>query len=213
MRSLVFALLLVFISGCAQYVETNISVFHHLTPPLSGVSYAIVPGKEQEDSLEFQSYAKRVSSELKKHGMIETPYNNARYAVYLSYGIDNGKPVVASYPVYGETGIGSSFMTGTLVSSGNTSTYTGIRFNTPSYGVIGSERRTDIIFTSVLYVDIIEIAKLTSDKKNKVYEGKAIATGETGLLAPMMPPMIRSLFEDFPGENGISRKSKQLVEK
>jgi len=211
MRSILFALFLVFFSGCAKYAETNVSVFHDLKPTLSGISYAIVPSNEQANSLEFQSYAKMVKAEFEKRGMIETSYNKAQYAVYLSYGIDRGKPVVSSYPTYGEVGIGTSFSTGTITAVGNTATYTGVTVNTPNYGIIGSESRTEMIFTSFLNMEIVDISKSLNGKKHKVYEGKANSSGQTGVLASIMPAIVRSVFQDFPGKSGSSTLRRESL--
>jgi len=213
MRSIVFAFIVLLFSGCAKYVETDISVFHELKPSQSGSSYVIVSSKEQTGSLEFQSYAMQVKAELKRYGMVESLYGKAKYAIYLSYGIDSGKSVVSSYPVYGPTGIGSSYSTGTIVSHGNTSSFTGVTFNTPNYGVVGSENRTGILFTGYFNMDILDIAKSADGKPHKVYEGRAVSYGEMGVLAPIMPAMIRSLFEDFPGQSGISKRIRQPLEK
>lgn len=213
MRNIVLALLLALLSGCASFVETKVSAFHEMEQPLSGVTYALVPTKEQEDSLEFQTYAKIVKSELEKRGMTEAPFDQAKYAIFMLYGINDGKQVVSSYPIFGQTGTSSSYTTGTVTSNGNTASYSGTTYNTPTYGVVGSGARTDTVFTRYLNIDIIDIAKSGNGKVQKVYEGKAISAGSSGQLAPVMPAIIRSVFEDFPGKSGVSRTSQQPFEK
>lgn len=89
MRNTVVALLFALLSSCASFVETRVSSFHELERPLSGVTYALIPSKEQEASLEFQSYAKLIKSELGKRGLIEAPFDKAKYAIFMFYGIDN----------------------------------------------------------------------------------------------------------------------------
>lgn len=207
MRHFILVLILVFFSGCAKYVETNVSVFHELKLPLKGVSYAIVPSKEQANSLEFQSYAQLVKNEFQKQGMVEAPYEQAQFAVYLSYGIDGGKSVMISYPVYGQTGISTSYSTGTVNTVGSKKLFTGTTFNTPTYGIIGSESRREVLFTHFLNLDIEEIGK-TANKK--VYEGKAVSVGDEGTLLPVMPAMIHSVFQDFPGTSGTIRTDKTV---
>jgi len=212
MRSAVIALLFAFLTGCA-FVKTRISVFHELEQPLSGLTYAFAPSKEQEASLEFQSYAKLVKSELEKRGMIEAPFNKAKYAIFMFYGIDDGKQVISSYPIFGQTGTSSSYTTGTITSYGNTAFYSGTTYKTPTRGVVGSRTNTDTVFKRYLNIDIIDIAKSGNGKVQKVYEGKAISSGTNGQLAPVMPAIVRSVFEDFPGKSGASRTSRQPVEK
>jgi hypothetical protein len=213
MRNIVLAFLFALLSGCATFVETKVSAFHELEQPLSGVTYALVPTKEQEGSLEFQSYAKIVKSELEKRGLTEAPFNQAKYAIFMFYGISDGKQVVSSYPIFGQTGTSSSYTTGTVTSYGNTASYSGTTYKNPTYGVVGSGTSTDTVFTRYLNIDIIDIAKSGNGKVQKVYEGKANSSGSSGQLAPVMPAIIRSVFEDFPGKSGASRTSRQPFEK
>jgi len=173
------------------------------------VTYALIPTKEQEGSLEFQYYVKLVKVELGKRGMTEAPFNQANYGIFMLYGIDDGKQVVSSYPIFGQTGTSSSYTTGTVTSYGNAASYSGTTYKTPTYGHVGSAACTDTEFTRYLNIDIIDIAKSGDGKVRKVYEGKAISSGSSAQLAPVMPAMIRSVFEDFPGKSGASRTSQQ----
>ena len=68
----------------------------------------MVPYKEQEGGLENKTYAQAVSAELQKAGMIEVDPSLAAFAVFIRYGIDNGREVVSSYPIIGQTGVASS---------------------------------------------------------------------------------------------------------
>jgi len=210
MRNIVLIPLLVLLGGCAT-VETRVSAFHELESSLSGVPYVLIPTREQESSLEFQSYANLVKSELGKRGMTETPFDQAKYAIYIFYGIDDGKQVVSTYPIFGQTGTASSYTTGTVTTYGNTASYSGTTYKTPSYGIVGSGASTDTVFKRYLNIDIIDIAKSGNGKAQKVYEGKAISSGSSGQLAPVMPAIIRSVFEDFPGKSGASRTIQQSL--
>jgi len=213
MRNIISALVFALFVGCASFIETKVSAFHELEPSLSGVTYALVPTMEQEGSLEFQSYAKLVKVELKKRGMTEAPFNQAKYAIFMFYGIDNGREVISSYPIFGQTGTSSSYTTGTVNSYGNMATYSGTTHNTPTYGVVGSGTSSDTIFTRYLNIDIIDITNSGNGKVKKVYEGKAISSGSSSQLAPVMPAIVKSVFEDFPGKSGVSRTSQQPLQK
>jgi hypothetical protein len=213
MRKIVLVFLFVLLGGCGSFIETRVSAFHELEQPLSGVTYALVPTKEQEGSLEFQSYSKLIKSELGKRGMTEAPYAQAKYAIFMFYGINDGKQVVSSYPIFGQTGTSSSYTTGTVTSYGNTASYSGTTYKTPTYGTVGSGISTDTVFTRYLNMDIIDIAKSGNDKVQKVYEGKAISSGSNGQLAAVMPAIIRSVFKDFPGKSGVSKIIEQPFEK
>lgn len=212
MRSALFVLVLLLFSGCAKYVETDISVFHELKPPLSGMTYALVPSDEQAESLEFQSYAAMVKSQLGRYGMVESPYDTAKYAVYLSYGVQSGKQIVSSYPVYGQTGLSASFATGRVVTRDNRSSMVGATYYTPMYGIVGTESRSSLIFPVYVNLDITEKGGMPGGAEHKVYEAMALSYGETGVLSLIMPAIIRSLFKDFPGKSGAFRKSRESLE-
>ena len=213
MRNIILSLMFVVLTGCANFIETKVSIFHELESSLSKVTYALVPTKEQEDSLEYQSYANLVKIELEKRGMTEAPYNQAKYAIFMFYGIDNGKEVITSYPIVGPTGTGSSYTSGTVNSYGNMATYSGTTHYLPTYGVVGTGSMSDTVFTRYLNIDIINIANSGNGKVKKVYEGKAISLGATGQLVSVMPAIVKSVFEDFPGKSGSSRTIQQPFEK
>lgn len=200
MRSLLFAFILVFFSGCAKYVETNVSVFHELASPLQSATYVIIPSREQVENLEFQAYAKLIKAEMARYGLRESSKLNARYGVHLSYGIDGGREVLSSIPVYGHTGISGIYTSGKTDAQG---VYTGVTFVTPRYDVVGSETRSDTVYNSFLYVDIVDLS--VAPAQRKVYEGKVSGKSETPFLGAVMPILVRSVFEDFPGTSGMTR--------
>lgn len=198
-----------FLTGCATAplpVETNVSVFHAMPAP-AGMKYAMVPYKEQEGSLEYKAYAQAVSAELQKAGMVEVDQSAAAAAVFIRYGIDNGREVVSSYPIIGQTGVASSSTYGTVNRFGNTATLNATTYNTPTYGVVGSGSRSDTVFRRFLDLEIVEMSSLMAGAKvNKLYEGKARSEGILNQLSTIMPPMIQSIFKEFPGQSGKSRK-------
>lgn len=208
----IYASLFILLGGCSV-IQTKVTVFHELEQPLSGITYAVVPYKEQEGSLEFQSYAKAVKAELDRLGMVETTFEKAHYTVFFSYGVDDGRQVVSSYPIYGQTGTRSAYTTGTVNSYGKTATYSGTTYTTPTYGVVGSGVSSSTVFTRYLNVEILDNAKSSSGKIHKVYEGKATSTGSNAQLITVMPAIIRSVFEEFPGKSGAVRTSTQTLER
>ena len=208
MRTLLIFVLMTLFIGCAKYVKTDVSVFHELSTPVTGFTYAIIPGSDQSESLEFHSYAALLKAELDKLGMAEMPESKAQYLIYMSYGTDNGRQVFSSHPVYGHTGIFGSFSTGSVVTRKNTATYTGLTLNTPLYGVVGTETHSELLFSRFLTIDIVD---RTGGSMRKVYEAKALSIGDTAMLVTIIPAMIQSVFEDFPGQSGTTRSSRRAL--
>jgi hypothetical protein len=207
-------LLAALISGCATTnlpVETNVSVFHAMPVP-AGVKYAMLPYKEQDGGLEYKTYAQAVSAELTKAGMKEVIPSEATFAVFIRYGIDNGREVISSYPIFGQTGVASSSTYGTATRFGNTATLNATTVNTPTFGVVGSGSRSDTVFRRYLDLEIVEMSSLNAGTRViKVYEGKARSEGSLNQLPMIMPPMIQSIFKEFPGQSGKSRKHSIIL--
>ncbi|WP_051258869.1 DUF4136 domain-containing protein [Chitinibacter tainanensis] len=213
MRGLLATLVFTLLTGCGTFVRTNVSVFHELDSSLSGVTYTIVPSNEQKESLEFRSYAKLIKNQLQTRGMSEVPYKEAKYAILMQYGIDNGQEVVSTYPIFGQTGVSSTYTTGSVNVYGNTATYNESTYVTPTFGVVGTGTSSDTVFTRYLNLDIVDIANSGDGKVRKVYEGKAISKGSSSQLAPVMPYMVKSVFEDFPGTSGSTKTIELPLQK
>lgn len=200
MRYMVLVLIMVWFGGCARYVETKVSVFHELKSPVQSATYVLLPTSEQANNLEFQTYAKLVKAELEQYGLRESSRSDARYGVYLSYGIDGGREILSSMPVYGHTGVSGIYTSGKTNAQG---VYTGVTYVTPRYDIIGSETRSDTVYGSFLYVDIVDLSAAST--QHKVYEGKVLGKSETPFLGTVMPIMVRSVFHEFPGTSGMTR--------
>ena len=205
MRNLIIVMAATALCGCAAQVQTKVTAFHELDQPLTGKTFIFIPTKEQEGSLEYRSYAKTVQSELEKRGMTLVPFNQATYGVFMFYGIDDGKEIISTYPIFGQTGTSGAYTSGSVTTYGNTASVNATTYKTPTYGVVGSGTSSDTVFKRYLNIDIVDIKKSTNEKIDKVYEGKAISSGSSGTLSVVMPAMIRSVFDDFPGKSGATK--------
>ena len=209
---LIVALLASALSGCAMLLRSQIAVFHELPPQFAGTTYAMVPFKEQEGSLEHKAYEQAVKQELIEKGFRETTLDQAEMVVFLSYGIDTGRQVVSSYPIIGQSGVSSSSTYGTVQSYGSYGTYSGTTTYTPQYGVVGTGVTSGTEYTRFLGLELLERKALADGKIKKLYEGKIVSRGSIGQLAPVLPTMIKVLFEDFPGKSGSTRTSTRALQ-
>jgi hypothetical protein len=193
--------------GCAStYFVSNVTAFHQLGQ-LSGLTYTVLPYREQQDSLEYNNYAQMVSAELKRFGMIEVnDTNKAAVSVFIRYGIDNGTQVTSTYPIIGQTGVAASTTSGTLSRFGNMATVHATTTYTPTYGVVGTGARTDTIYMRFLDLEIVDTLSLTLGAPKKLYEGKVRSNGSTPQLARVMPYMMESVFKEFPGPGSLAKE-------
>jgi len=205
MWRIAFIVFLASLASACTTVRSHISVFHELDAGVAGTTYALVPFKEQEGSLEHKTYEQAVKQELNAKGFKEVPLEQAKVVVFISYGIDTGKQVVTSYPIFGQTGVSSSQTYGTVQSYGSYGTNSGTTTYTPTYGVVGSGVGSRTEYMRFLKLDILDKAAATEQKIKKLYEAKVVSSGRSGQLAVVLPTMIKALFEDFPGKSGSTR--------
>ncbi len=200
------------LSGCAMLLRSQIAVFHELPEGFAGTTYAMIPFKEQEGSLEHKSHEQGIRQELNARGFRETPLEQAEVVVFLSYGIDTGREVVSSYPIIGQTGVSSSYTSGTVQSYGGYGTYSGTTTYTPRYGVVGTGVTSRTEYARFLRLDFLDKKTLAEGKIKKLYEGKVVSRGSSGQLVAVLPTMVKALFEDFPGKSGSTRTSTRSLQ-
>lgn len=204
LRTLITILTVLLLAGCGSRIQSRVTVFHELSPEPK--TFAFIQLKEQEGSLEHRRYEELVRSRLVQRGFKEIKLSEADYAVGIAYGIGS-QQVTSSYPIFGRTGVSSATTYGSVSTYGNTGTYSGTTTYTPTYGVVGSgvststkyTRRLNLTFYDKKYFD--EQAKLRA-----VYEGKVVSEGSTEEISIVMPYLIEALFQEFPGNDGSTRK-------
>ena len=110
--------------------------------------------------------------------------------------------MTANVPVFGQTGISGATTSGVVDSSGNfqsTTTYT------PSYGITGYVPVSRMAYSRALRIQMIDRASVDAQMPHTVYQADVISVGTSGILAVVMPNMVKALFKDFPGESGRVR--------
>lgn len=196
------------LSGCMTSVNSNVTRFHDPNLLETNKTFAILPLDTQQGSLEFKQYAGQVSEKLKAYGYQETSQKKADYTVFFNYGIDNGTTVISSYPIYGSTGGGTTYHSGSVNTygsyGGSYGTYSGTSYTAPTFGVVGSGTESHTEYTRVLNLDILDNKKSNKSTVVKVFEGKVKSTGSSASFSTVSQCLIDSLFKDFPGENGKS---------
>lgn len=206
------ALVAVLFTGCATVaprVDSSVTVFHQMQAVPAGATYSVVPWrKENEGSLEFKAYAEQVASFLRSGGLTVVPVGQAaRFAVFVDYGIDDGRTETTSYsvPQWGVTGSSGSSTTGTVNVIGSTAMINATTVNRPTYGVTGYNQvsTSSRVFRRFVKVDIAELSGDGNPKK--VYEGRLKSEGTCGNLPTIMPILLQAMLANFPGESGKAR--------
>lgn len=195
------ALVIVLLVGCGTTrLQGSVTRFHMLDE--SPKTFAIFPLEDQQESLEFRTYARNLSNDLTAKGWREELAERADVAIFLEYAI-GGKTETRSYPIFKQVPFGSAITTGTISSSGQIQATT---TQATTMAVAGTGTYTDTVFVREVSLKMFSLPVWRATKKMEpVYEGTINSTGTTGQLPVVMPTLIRALLQDFPGKSGSSQ--------
>lgn len=201
---LALAPFMILVGGCASYMSADVTSFHHLPAGhrFAGQKFIIEPAAEQKDSLEFRAYADLVRQALIRQGLVFD--SAADLAVSMRYSIDSGRPVIYGYPAYGYTSFGPVWGWIPYPAPGGHVHYVWTASYPAGYGVVGSSYSQSVVYRRELRVDITDRRPRGNGAKR--FEGSVMSEGQVSALAPVMPTMVRALFSDFPGPNGVTRR-------
>ena len=192
----------VLLTGCATTLRSDVTSFQQWPANTAGASYGFKRIGKQGDSLEHKTYEDLTRNELGKLKLVEAPAGvKPRFEVSLDYGIATNtvrlrEPVwddrIYWHPPYHHATLGWR---------------PGYWARDP-FGphIVGYKTVYRDVSTRRLRVDI-------TDNGQKVFEASATSSGSGQALAAVMPYLVRSVFEGFPGTNGQVRVIDYDVER
>lgn len=206
-RLLVGATSLVFSSGCAMStVRTTTTTFHAPGHEARGSIVVVSAEENGNNSLEFQTYKSKIEAKLIANGYVITnEVGNADFVAVVSYGIDSGKASNVAVPIFGQTGGGTTFSSGTVYGSGKSASYSGTTYTMPTYGVVGTSNMSVTNYTRAVAIDVLDKENKADGSVTKKYELRAKSTGSCGSISAVFDPILEAMFKDFPGTNGKSK--------
>ena len=171
-------------------------------------SIAVVAGdKIVGSTLEFNHYKKKFEDKLASLGYeVKSKPFESDFIAYITYGIDDGATKSVSTPIYGQTGGGTTYTSGTVTSSGGSGTYSGTSYTMPSYGVVGSSSGSYETYKRAIAMDIVKLKRDNHENFSRIFEGRTKSTGTCNVIVEVFDEMLDAMFEDFPGENGKNRR-------
>ena len=192
------AVSLLALSGCASRINSDVTVFHDQIMPAGETIRVVAADPEDNKSLEFKTYANRISDELRKLGYtpVDEPDVVADLIAEVDYSVDLGPTEIhtdrsSSYARY-HFGFG--------------------RYYNPWYYGIYSPMFYDPFFdepevySTTTYNRSLEMNILKADgEQERVFEGRVESNGTEGSLPEVMPYLITAMFSNFPGESGTTK--------
>ena len=183
------------LAGCAApRIENDVTTFHDEIMP-AGESIRVMPADPANvNSLEFQTYANRISEELRKAGY--TPVSEPDVVTDLIAEVDYSVAAGASEISRGGTGasVGVGYGFGRWYNPWHIGVSLPIFRSRPRVSEIPIYHRS-------LELNIVE----AEDAQQRLFEGRVVSDGSEGALNVVMPYLITAMFTDFPGESGTTK--------
>ena len=195
---------LLLISACSSYsLKTNRTAFYNPTYYVSGSIFVIATNPEQNNSLEFAYYKKKIEAKLAVIGYtIASNKNEADFMAMFTYGIDDGNTSIISSPIFASS---SDFYDDRGLRSPSQ------RYSMPSYRMVGTSTDSITTYNIAIALDIIQASPSNTDSKQdvkKVYESRVKSVSSCGAIVGVFDQLLQAMFNNFPGENGKTITAK-----
>jgi hypothetical protein len=192
------------VSACTT-VLSGVQNFSDPTVSYAGKSFAVRPIKGQETGLEYDDYAGYVASKLTAYGMVQAPLGQADFVAAIQYGVDDGRTVSGTTPIYGQTGGGEAAHSGTIEGPDGTATYSGTSYTPETYGVVDEIEWSKTDYTRSFDLVIVDGRSVASGEPEQVYQANAISIGKENNFHSVSRCVIDTVFDRFPDVSGATR--------
>lgn len=200
LRSLVVLSLLGLLSACATPFQSEVARFHAIQSIAPGSTFAVeAADPEKRESLEFRTYANRLSATLEAKGLRAAPSGaSADYLVMMDYGVDQGRERIESRPGYGggPWGYGAGYGYYPWRYTGYYGWYDPF-WSTWGPGSFGYPE----VYSYTEYGSFLDV-QIKARGGPVVYESRANAETRTRDLTKLVPLLVQATFADFPGQSG-----------
>ena len=193
--------LVILVSGCAgSMVRSDVTVFQEWPADMREKIFVFERTREQDNNLEYRNYENLVRTELLRLGFAEASVAQpSKLKVMLSYGIRSRdvrviesvapEPFWSGGPGYGHRWRGRG--------------YYGPYYD-PFWPVSHPVEIIDSSYQVFSRQLKVTIAQMPAGKK--LFDVTVSSEGSNGMLATVMPYLVRSAFIDFPGTSGVPRR-------
>lgn len=189
-------------AGCASHVTSDVTRFHELSGVVVGTARIVPANPENENSLEFESYAALIGAELGRLGfsppeadqpgssssdfVVEVDYSvsdspaggiyNPRFSMSYGYGY---------HPYYG---------------------YRGRHYGRYGAFGFGYGYPAGYAYAREAYMRHLDISITRTSDGKRIFEGQVDSRGRISSIAEIMPYMVLAMFEGYPGVSGKTHR-------
>lgn len=203
------------LGGCASTVVTQVTSYNRWPQDAVGAAYVFRRSAAQDDSLEHQRHEAEIAAALGAVGLVSAteavPPRTPRFEVAVDTRIEQRDRRVVDWVPIGTFGPGlrGGFYGGPGWGAGWGPMHSPF-WGGPWGGSVPVER-TLTRFLRSLKIDIYERAGAAGETR-KVFESTAVSEGNIDNLGVVMPYLVRSVFSDFPGADGVTRRVELPLE-
>jgi hypothetical protein len=199
-----FVLILALMSGCATTSNFKVGINSYgRSIPQDGNTYILVPSEKGTtiNDLEFIEFSAYVERALREKGMKRVSESDSPdIAIFLYYGIGDPETSEYSYslPIWGQTGVSSSYTSGSVNVYGNSATYSGTTTYTPTYGITGYRNIQESYTTFTRHIDMVayDINEYRRSGEGIVlWDTRITSIGRSGDLRRVFPIMIAAAID------------------
>ncbi len=195
--------------GCAstKYVTSDVTRYNAMTEAPQGKTFAIVAlDEDQESSFAFKQFGDQMNERLSALGMRQYTGGggptSADFVVTLRYAVYGPTADVRTrYSGFGpRPGFGFGYGYGPYWGRGP--------FGYMGYDPFWDDHydiETRQLFTRRVEVNVFRGSTYNSERKDRVFEGRAVSSGLNGQIEPVMPYILDAIFQEFPGRSGETK--------
>lgn len=184
-RTLFVLSMLVLINGCATSVTSEVTRFHKGATP-AGETIAIVPmDNAMQGSLEFDAYAKEVAKQLDKIGYkVVDAGARPDLLAKMDYSVGPPQTRIRSWP--------------------RNYVHYHFYYGDPYPFFYGRYWDEPEVYSYTVYMRSLKVNIVRPDGKS-LFEGHVESVGQDHNLNQVMPYLAKAMFNNFPGESGITK--------
>ncbi|MES2153016.1 MAG: DUF4136 domain-containing protein [Pseudomonadota bacterium] len=195
------AALTLLLGGCAATIRSDVTTFHQWPAAPQDKSYVFVAPPAQDDTLELHSYENLVRAELTRLGFHEAAPGGAANLKVAMHFSTTDIPVRVVYPAYPYTYYPSRFDYGWPYRH----RYWG-GFYGPFYDPFWFNGPVMEEHVQHQYRRELKVAILTAADGKHLFDVTVHNTSRQLSTPAVMPALVQSAFEGFPGPNGVARR-------
>ena len=178
-------LMLLLLGACATTVTTEVTRFHNDTTP-AGETVAIVPlDNAKTGSLEFAAYAKLVAKKLSDIGYkVVDAGANPDLLAKMDYSVGPPQTKIKSWP--------RNFVHYHFYYGDPYPFFYGQYWDEPDY------------YSYTVYMRTLKV-NISRANGESLFEGHVDSVGQDHNLNEVMPYLVKAMFNNFPGESGVTK--------